>query len=70
MTPSESIFLSQICIELILGCWMSGIRFRIQILLLMKEYVSVYHLIIRNGLKDLTLMLLSIEMAVHFLFNE
>ena len=35
----------------------------------MKEYVSVHHPIIYNGLKYLTPMFLSIKIMVHFSFN-
>ena len=44
-------------------------NFRTQMFPFIKEYVSVHHPIIYTGLRDLTPMLLSIDMKLHFFFN-
>ena len=48
---------------------MSAMCSRIKMFPFIKEYVSVHHLIIWTCLKNITSMLLSSKMVVHFFFN-
>ena len=66
LTPSESTFLLGLCIDLLPGFWVSVTISRIKITPFIKEFVSVHHHIMWTGLKNITQMLLSIEIMVHF----
>ena len=61
LTTPESTLLLKICIDSLPVFWMSIILSRIQMYPLMKGSVSFHYSIIWNGLKNLTRMILSIE---------
>ena len=69
MTTSKSRFLSWLWIYSLPGYCMSIIIPRIQMVPLVKDSLSVHHPIICTSLKNITIIYLSINITVHFVFN-